>query len=528
MNAPSSPEPIHNFSIRNEALSGVVVFLVALPLCLGIALASNAPIFAGLIAGTIGGLIIAPISGSPLSVSGPAAGLAVVVATAVEELGSWEMFTAAVAISGVLQIVFGLLKSGRVGEFFPTSVIKGMLAAIGIIIILKQIPHALGNRGDYQQELGFLRYLSDDSLLGDIVENLAALSPPTFFISTASLFLLLIWDKLVKKKVAVVAIVPAALVAVLGGTLLNAFLLMFFPSFAIHPSPESFVQLPVAKSFREFQNFFTIPSFKYFFSVEVWQIAFTIALIGSIESLLCVEATDKLDPLKRISDTNRELLAQGVGNSVSGLLGGLPITSVIVRSSANVYSGAKTRWSAVFHGFWLLISIGFFPHWLNYIPLATLAVVLIVVGYRLATPTLFKNMFKRGWSQFLPFLTTVIAVITTDLLTGVLIGLGVGLYFVLKTNKHSSITVVSDESNYLIRFNKDMSFIHRAEVKEALLNIPRGSKVVLDGGNASYIDLDILETLMDFKESASMRGISVQFRHMTKPGIHGGIQNGII
>ncbi len=509
------------YSIRKEAISGIVVFLVALPLCLGIALASNAPLFAGIIAGVIGGLVVAPLSGSALSVSGPAAGLAVIVADAIKDLDSWNAFTCAVLIAGLIQILFSLFKLGRIGEFFPTSVIKGMLAAIGIIIILKQIPIALGDTGDFKEELSMLKYFAGESAVTEIIEALSNMTFAAILITGFSILTLVYWDSFAKKVGGVFSYFPAALIAVIGSVILQQLFYLLSPAFALVPGSKSFVNLPVADSIYEFTQFFTLPDPANFLTIDVYTTAFVIAIIASIESLLSVEATDKIDPYKRISDTNKELLAQGVGNTCSGLLGGLPLTAVIVRSSANVYTGAKTRYSAFFHGLWLFLAVSLLPHTLNMIPLASLAAILIVIGYKLASPNLFREMYKNR-SQFIPFIVTILSVLFTDLLIGVLIGLGVGLYYVIKANHHASMTIVRDDENYLIRFNKDMSFIHKAEVKEALLNIPAGANVIIDGGKASHIDFDILDVLEDFKESCGLNDIKLEFKHMIKPGIHTG------
>jgi MFS superfamily sulfate permease-like transporter len=498
-------------SAGRDIPAGIVVFLVALPLCLGIALASGAPLFSGVIAGVVGGLVVSVLSGSELSVSGPAAGLAVIVASSIASLGSFEVFTVAVVLSGLLQIVFGALRAGMIGDYIPNGVIKGMLAAIGIVIVLKQIPHALGYDTDYLGDEAF----NQPDQLNTFTAVLEAFSHPSsaaIVISAVSLFVLLLWERPFMKRMAWTGIIPAPLVVVIAGVLINEAFGIWRPEWQLR-STEHLVNLPVASSPAEFLGMFSLPDFGYVSNAEVWVVAVTIALIGSVETLLCIEATDKLDPEKRISDTNRELRAQGVGNAISGLLGGLPITSVIVRSSANVYAGARTRLSSFIHGLIMILAVAFLASALNLIPLAALASILLVVGYKLSSRKIIVEMWERGVTEFIPFMITVVAIVFTDLLTGIGIGLLAGVFFVIRSNHHAAITMVRDEDNFLMRFSKDMSFVNKAALKRTLRRIPDNACVIVDGTKSLYVDGDIYETLREFETAASFRGISIEYHN---------------
>jgi len=491
-----------------------VVFLVALPLCLGIALASGAPLFAGVIAGVVAGLVVSLLSGSELSVSGPAAGLAVIVASSIQELGGFEIFTVAVVLSGVIQLVLGAVRAGVIGDYVPHSVIKGMLAAIGIVIILKQIPHALGDDRDFVGDESFLQTQTDQlNTFTEMFASIVAPSPGPVLISILSLALLLLWERPFVKKRAFAALVPAPLLVVVLGVLVNDLLAVVAPAWQItHPS--HLVTLPVASTPGEFFGMFSLPEFEAALRLDVWIVAATVAVIGSIETLLCIEATDQLDPERRISDTNRELRAQGVGNLLSGLLGGLPITSVIVRSSANVYAGARTRLSAFVHGLVMLAAVAFLAPQLNRIPLAALATILLVVGYKLASHRVVMDMWSKGATQFAPFAVTVVAIVFTDLLTGIAIGFLTGVFFVIRTNHRTAITVVDDGETWLMRFNKDISFVNKAELKRRLRKMPDRSRLIVDGTKALYVDGDIYETLREFETAASYRGITIEYHNV--------------
>lgn len=505
-------------SARRDIPAGIVVFLVALPLCLGIALASGAPLFAGVIAGVVGGVVVSLFSGSELSVSGPAAGLAVIVAAAITSLGGFEVFTVAVVLAGLVQIVFGFARAGAIGDYIPNCVIKGMLAAIGIVIVLKQIPHALGRDAEALGAEGFrdAAFFSRSSEVGntfsDILQAIAAPSPGAVTITAVALFLLIVWDKPFIKKQSWSTAVPGPLVAVLVGTAINEALGVIKPEWKM-VDVQHMVNLPVPESVAGFLGMFQFPDFSHLVRTDVWVVGLTIALVGSIETLLCIEATDKLDQEKRISDPNRELRAQGIGNAVSGLLGGLPITSVIVRSSANIYSGARTRLSAFVHGIVMLVAVALAAAWLNRVPLAALAAVLIVVGYKLSSHKIIAEMWAKGWTVFLPFIITLVAIVFTDLLKGIAIGLLVSILFVIRSNHLAALTLVRDEKAWLLRFNKDMSFVNKAELKKTLRGLPDDSLLIVDGTKSMYVDADVYETLAEFQTAAAYRGIEVEYHN---------------
>lgn len=500
--------------------AGIVVFLVALPLCLGIALASNAPLFSGLIAGIVGGIVVTLFSGSELSVTGPAAGLTVIVGSAIAKLGSFEAFLAAVVVAGIMQILFGVLRAGVIGDYVPNSVIKGMLAAIGIIIIIKQFPYALGHStGQYddREDIEFLQHFGEDSAFAQLIATLYDISPAATFIAIVSIALLALWEKPFLQRYQFFKIVPAPLVVVLLGVVLNQLFIALFPeSPSLHLTAQKgqLVSLPVFENPAYLLQSLTLPEFSALTRKETYIVALTLAVVASIETLLSIEAVDKLDPFKRLSDTGKELRAQGIGNIVSGLLGGLPITAVIVRSSANIYAGARTRTSAFVHGVFLLIAVALIPNLLNLIPLASLAAVLITVGYKLASLKLFKAMYKTGGEQFLAFVTTIVAIVFTDLLIGILIGSAVAIFFVLRVYHHSSITTVNQDNHYLIRFNKDMSFVNKSELKAQLAKIPNDSIVIIEGTKAVFIDRDIYEVIDDFREAGKYRNIKVELKYM--------------
>lgn len=422
-------------NLRYDSTASLVVFLVALPLCLGIALASGAPLFAGIISGIVGGIVVGYLSGSPLGVSGPAAGLSVVVLGYIASLNnSFEAFLLAVVIAGIIQLIAGFLRLGQIANYFPTSVIKGMLAGIGLIIILKQIPHAIGYNSEFKDDFDFEK-LDSINTISELSHMLHYITPNAVLITLVSMFILLTWDDFLSKKIRFLRTIPGPLVAVTAGIILSNFL-------ELHET--QIVQLPVATSFSDFLTKFTTPDFSQITNPKIYVIALTMAVVASLETLLCCDATDKLDPKKRNTPTNRELKAQGVGNIVAGLLGGLPITQVVVRSSANIDFGAKSKTSTILHGFWLLLSVITIPNLLNMIPLATLACILVVVGYKLAKPEIFKKMHKLGNENFLPFLATVLGMLFFDLLKGVGLGMAVATFFILRSNhrnkasKHSS------------------------------------------------------------------------------------------
>jgi MFS superfamily sulfate permease-like transporter len=494
-------------TLKADLSASLVVFLVALPLCLGIAIASNAPPISGLIAGVIGGIVIGALSKSNISVSGPAAGLTVIVITAQESLGTFENFLAAVVVAGAIQFMLGTLKAGVVGYYFPTAVIKGMLAAIGLILILKQIPHALGY-DHTQMGLDSFFEANQQNTFTEIIDAFIYNSPGAILITILSLAILIFYDRPSIKNHKVFGLVPAALLAVISGILVNLLLGVVYPDWQLNGS--HLVSIPIADSLSELSGLLTFPNFEMINSNTFWMTAVTIAVVGSIETLLSIEASDKLDRHKRITPTSRELQAQGIGNTISGLIGGLPITSVIVRSSANAGAGAETKRSAIFHGLLLLILALSIPSILNLIPLSCLSAVLFVVGAKLTKPAMYKSIYSKGWDQFLPFIITVIAILFTDLLKGISIGMVVGLIFVIKSNFHSAIKVTEHKGNYLVKLQKDVSFLNKALILRRLSRIPDGSGVVINAKRAQFIDDDIMEVLTDFVNTAGDKNITVQ------------------
>ena len=499
--------PLQN--LKYDLPASVVVFLVALPLCLGIALASGAPLFSGIIAGVVGGIVVGSASGSALSVSGPAAGLTTIVLASITKMGSFEAFLTAVFLAGLIQLTLGFLKAGAIGNYFPSSVIKGMLTAIGIILILKQLPHAIGYDKDFEGDESFIQRDGENTFT-ELLNALSFVNFGAVIIFAVSLLILILWEKPAIKNNKFSTLLPAPLLVVLVGVLMNIWFLGSFPGLAIEK--EHLVSLPVADNLAMFFGQFKFPDFSLILAKDTWIIAFTIAIVASLESLLSIDAVDKLDPFKRTSPLNRELRAQGLANTVSGLIGGLPVTAVIVRSSANVAAGARTRLSAIVHGSLLLLTAFFIPTLLNMIPLASLAAILLMVGYKLAKPSLIMSMYHKGKDQFIPFAVTIIAILLTDLLVGITIGILVGLFFVLKTNFHRALFSVNEEGNYLIRLTKDVSFLNKALLRQTFKEIPDGSRVIIDGGRSIFIDQDILETINDFRESAPNRDISVELK----------------
>lgn len=493
--------------LHQDLPAGIVVFLVALPLCLGIALASGAPLFAGVIAGIVGGLLVSWGSGSHLSVSGPAAGLTVIVLHAIESLGSFNAFLLSVCIAGIFQLVLGFLKAGVIGAFFPAAVIKGMLAAIGLILIIKQVPHATGYDTSFDGDESYMQETAESSFF-ELVEALEGVTPGATMVSGVALLILIAWESRFIKRFSLLKSIPAPLVAVIWGVAFNAWALEHLPQWAIHG--KHLVSLPELGSAANFIAQLQMPDFSFWANPQIYSIAVTLAVIASLETLLSIEAVDKLDPHKRIAPTNRELKAQGLGNILSGMLGGLPITAVIVRSSANINAGGQTKLSSFFHGIWLLISVVFFAEYLNTIPLACLAAILLQTGYKLAKPSLFVEYYRRGWNQFLPFAITVTAILITDLLQGITIGMVTGIYFVLRANFHEAMTLTAHGQHYLLRLHKDVSFLNKALLRKHLSDIPNDCELIIDGSKALFIDQDILETISDFLLAAPDRGINVE------------------
>jgi MFS superfamily sulfate permease-like transporter len=494
-------------NLKYDLPASIVVFLVALPLCLGVALASGAPLLSGVIAGIIGGIVIGFLSDSQASVSGPAAGLTAVVITAITKLGEYEVFLLAVLLAGVLQVIAGILKSGIIANYIPSNVIKGLLAAIGIILILKQIPHAVGFDKDNVADLSFIQ-TDNENTFSELLNIFSFFSWGAVIISALSLLILIFWDKLPFKKL---NFLPASLLVVLLSVGFNALFIELFPSIAL--SNEHLVNIP---SFRGFSEMLRFPNFSQISNINVWLVAITIAIVASLETLLNLEALEKLDPTKKQASPNRELLAQGAGNALSGLIGGIPITSVIVRSSVNLNAGAKTKLSSILHGVFLLMSVVFLSAMLNLIPLASLASILIYTGYKLAKISLFKEMYENGLNQFIPFVATILAIVFTDLLIGVLIGLSISVFFILKSNYKNAYALQTIKGKggdeIKLTLSEEVSFLNKASIKDTLLTkIPDGSSLTIDGSQSKNIDYDVLEVIHDFNTYyASKKNIQVK------------------
>lgn len=481
--------------IKENFPSGLVVFLVALPLCLGIALASGAPPLSGVIAGIVGGLVVGSLSNSNISVSGPAAGLTAIVLTAITDLGAFELFLCAGIIAGLIQLILGFIRAGSISNYFPNNVIEGMLAAIGIIIILKQIPHALGFDQDYE---GHESIFDKGLNFNYFTELLGAVHPGAILVTVVSVAILIIWDKVPSLRR--MKMLPGALVAVVAGIALNEAFKLSGSSLAI--GTQHLVSLPVPQSLDDFKNLITMPDFNGFTNPKVWIVGATIAIVASIETLLCIEASDRLDQQRRITDTNLELRAQGIGNLISSFIGGLPMTSVVVRSSANANAGATSKMSAMIHGFLLLVCVLTIPFILNLIPLATLAAVLILVGYKLAKPVTFKHFWDLGKFQFIPFVATVVAVVATDLLKGVGIGLAISVFYILQGNMKRAYYLSKEKldgaDGIKMKLAEEVSFLNKAAIKKTLKNIKPNSTIVIDASGTSYIATDVLEMIQDF------------------------------
>ncbi|MCM8569778.1 SulP family inorganic anion transporter [Gramella jeungdoensis] len=497
--------------LNKDFPASIVVFFVAIPLCLGIALASGAPLFSGLIAGIVGGIVVGAISGSSLGVSGPAAGLAAIVLAAISSLGSYENFLLAVVIAGGIQILFGVLKAGIIGYYFPSSVIKGMLTGIGIIIILKQIPHFFGYEGDPQGDWAFSQ-LDGENTFSELFNALNNISPGATLIAFIGMAILVLWEAVLTKKAKIFRLIQGPLVAVAAGII---FYLLTRDSESLAIAKDHLVNVPVPDSFDSFIGQFTFPSFKMIGAPEIWITAFTMALVASLETLLCVEATDKLDPHKRTTPTNRELFAQGTGNMISGFIGGLPITQVIVRSSANIQSGGQTKLSAIMHGCLLLISVIIIPGILNLIPLSVLAAILFLVGYKLAKPSLFLEMYRKGWKQSVPFIITILGIVFGDLLIGISLGLLVGIVVILIKSYQNShflhIENVQDGSKTVkMTLAEEVTFINKGAIMKELNNLEENSYLVMDVSKTRYLDNDIIEILDDFKVKAEERNINIK------------------
>lgn len=504
--------------LKSDLQAGLVVFLVALPLCLGIALASGAPLFSGIISGVIGGILVGLFSGSQLSVSGPAAGLTAIILAAIASLGSFEAFLLAGVLAGVLQLILGYIKAGVVSNYLPSNVIEGMLAAIGIIIILTQLPHAIGYDVIHEGDYFHINKEGSYDMFPTLINAINFMHPGAVIIVLASLAVIIAFEKvpfLVKIKA-----IPSALVAVLIGVIINESFRMTGSSLLV--GPDHLVSLPVPDSMSAFLSQFSLPDFDQITNKEVWVVALTIAAVASIETLLSVEAADKLDPLRRYTNTNRELKAQGIGNILSCMIGGIPLTSVIVRSSANVNSGGRTKIAAISHGVFLLLAVLVIPLLLNRIPLASLAAVLIVIGYKLASPRIFMHMWKNSKKfQFIPFVVTVIAIVFSDLLIGVGIGLMVSIYFILRGNLKLAYFFKQDEysedKTIHMELAQEVSFLNKAAIKQTFAHLPDNSKLVIDASHSIYIDYDVLQMINNFvKLAAPERNIEVKLTGFRK------------
>jgi MFS superfamily sulfate permease-like transporter len=499
--------------IKNDLPASIIVFFVALPLCLGIALASGAPLFSGIIAGIVGGIVVGMASRSRLGVSGPAAGLAVIVFGGIATLGSWEAFLTALVLAGLFQIAMGYMKAGFIAYFFPTSVITGLLTGIGLLIILKQIPHALGYDSDFLGDESFLQS-GDENTFSAIASAWQFFTPGAIIISLFSLAILIFWEKVLTKKSRFFEILQGPIVVVFFGIAMNYMFQNGWLDFTL--TPEQIVTLPVVSSMGEFLSQFTFPDFSHLSNPEVYKIAVVLAIVASLETLLSVEAADKLDPHKRVTPTNRELKAQGLGNMVSGMIGGLPITQVIVRSSANISFGAKTKLSTILHGFFLLISVVSIASLLNMIPLASLSAILFMVGYKLAKPSLFRWMYRQGWEQFVPFTVTVVMMLVTDLLTGVLFGLVASIFFTLHhsyRNSYHMKDIVTNDEGRDVHHNvlaEEVSFFNKASIIKTLEAIPENAKVIIDCSKSKAIAYDVVEFIRDYPLQAAVKNIAVE------------------
>ncbi len=497
-------------NIKSDLPASIIVFLVAVPLCLGIALASGAPLFSGIIAGIVGGIVVGALSGSSLGVSGPAAGLAVIVLTAIQDLGAFEIFLMAVVIGGIFQFILGVLQAGIIGYYFPSSVIKGMLAGIGIIIFLKQIPHAFGYDKDYEGSLSF-EQPDGHNTISELFYMFEAITPTALLITCISLFILILWEQKFMKDIKLFKLIQGPLVVVILGIIIN----YFCQGTSWELSPDHIVAIPVAENLSGFLNQFTFPDFSQLTNPKIYTVGLTIAVVASLETLLCLEATDKLDPYKRVAPANQELRAQGIGNILSGLIGGLPITQVIVRSSTNIQSGGKTKLSAILHGFILLGCAFAIPSLLNMIPLASLAAILFLVGYKLAKPVLFKQMFALGKASFIPFMVTILGIVFTDLLMGIGMGMAVAIFFVLYNNYRKPFHFedeggIKEGDPIRIELAEEVTFLNKANIQRALNLIPEHATVILDASRSTNIDVDVLEIIEEFKVQAELKHIDFQ------------------
>jgi len=506
--------PLKN--LKYDIPASIVVFLVALPLCLGVALASGAPLFAGVISGIIGGIVVGALSGSPLGVSGPAAGLAVIVLDAITDLGGFDVFLVALIIAGILQVIMGFVRAGIIAYFFPSSVIHGMLAGIGIIIFLKQIPHAFGYDLDPQSDVSF-QQVDGENTFSELFHMIDFIVPGVVLITLISVIILLIWDTSFFKKLKFTTLIQGPLVAVVVGIILTT-VFANIPGLAI--SADHMVSVPVPDSVDSFLGNFTTPNFNALSNPKVYMTAIVIAVVASIETLLSVEASDKLDTFKRVTPTNKELKAQGIGNLVAGFIGGLPLTQVIVRSSANQQSGGRTKASTIIHGVLLLLSVVVIPRILNMIPLGVLAAILMVIGYKLAKPSLFKKMYKEGLGQFVPFVVTIVGIVFTDMLMGIALGMVVAIFVILRNNYKVPFKLQKEnlegKDKIKIVLSEDVTFLNKASILQTLNQIPDNSTVEIDATNTKFIHFDVVEIIENFKVCSKNRNINLEVKNLYK------------
>jgi MFS superfamily sulfate permease-like transporter len=490
---------------KHDLPAGLSVFLIALPLCLGIALASGAPLYAGLISGIVGGMVVSLISGSQLAVSGPAAGLTTLVAASIISLGDYKIFLLAVIVAGLFQLLLGLLKLGAIANYFPSSVIKGMLAAIGIILISKQIPLALGyDQPDFWTS-GFIQLFSAENFLGNIKYFNHHITRGAILITAISLLILIVLQQPFARKL---KIIPAPLLVVIIGVITNLIFANTSSDFSLKPT--QLVHIP--------ENIFADISFpdlsKLFSKVAIWKDGIIIGLLATLETLLCIEAVDKLDKRNRITPINRELIAQGIGNMTCGLLGAIPITAVVVRGAANVNAGGRTKLSAFTHGLFLLLAVMLVPFLLNQIPYASLAAILMITGYNLTKPGLYLNLWRLGLKQFFPFIITIAVILVTDLLIGVSIGLLIAIYYIVQNNFKDEFKITKTLQQGLetlcIKLNSNVTFLNKVKLRKILDEIPEYSVLIIDGSDCNFIDYDILEIISEFQNKAHNRHIELR------------------
>lgn len=495
--------------VKTDISSGVVVFLIALPLCLGISLASGAPLFAGIIAGIVGGIVVGLLSGAQINVSGPAASVALVFLTAITTLGSYEAVLTAAIVAGILQIVLGYIRAGTIAYFFPSSMIKGILASIGLILIINQMPHAFGYTGE--RLFGRMEGGLYDNIIGALTSITVYISIGATIITLVSLVIIFLWDQPALKKYTFFRLVPAALIAVILSVLINELYARYYPELVL--SGKSLVQLPEADSFSAFLSFFTFPDFTALTNPKLYQVALSIAFIASLESLLSTEAGDKLDPYKRKTSTNRELKAQGIGNIISSAIGGLPVTAVIVRTSANVTAGGRTKLSTIMHGTIMLICVVSIPGLLNKIPLPALSAVLFVVGYKLTSFKLFRQMYGLGKRHFIPFIATIISVLLTNLITGIMIGGAVAIFLILRDNYKTPFFLDRQSHHEGEKINlvlsEEVTFLNKASIMLTLDHVAPNSEVVIDASRSVNIDDDVLEIIHEFRSNAKYKNIKI-------------------